>query len=64
VYDADLVRRLCERITLETDPEKVQELVAVLQAAVKGDDQEIRLRRDFLSGKYAGNLGPSSVSNP
>ena len=52
VYDTDLVWQLCREITGEKDPERVEELLSLLRAVVKEDQEEIRVRMKFLAKKY------------
>jgi len=48
VFDDDLVRRLCREIVEEKDPEKVADLLSLLQAVIKDDEEEVRVRALFL----------------
>ena len=54
MYNVALVRQLCVEITGEKDSEKCQQLVALLRAVMKEDQEEIRVRMSFLVKKYAG----------
>jgi len=40
VYNVDLLRQLCRDIANEKDPQKEQDLVSVLQAVIKEDQEE------------------------
>jgi hypothetical protein len=40
----DLVRQLCGEIAAEQDPEKVEDLLSLLHAVVKENQEEVRLR--------------------
>jgi len=53
VYNVALVRQLCANLAAEQDPDKVTELADLLQAVVKENHEEIRLRLAFLVKKYA-----------
>lgn len=53
MYDVGLVRSLCQEIADENDPEKAEELTALLRAVVKDDQEEVRTRMAFLAKKYA-----------
>jgi len=53
VYNVALVRQLCANLAAEQDPDKVTELADLLQAVVKENHEEIRLRLAFLVRKYA-----------
>ena len=59
MYDADLVRRLCGEICAETDLEKTEDLISLLQAVICDDIEEIRLRIAFLRRKYGTALAES-----
>jgi hypothetical protein len=52
MYNVDLVRQLCREISHEEDPTKSAELLSLLQAVIKEDQQEIRIRLAFLARKY------------
>jgi len=53
VYNVALVRQLCANLAAEQDPDRVTELADLLQAVVKENHEEIRLRLAFLVKKYA-----------
>ena len=52
MFDDDLVRRLCREILEEKDPEKTAELLSLLRAVIKDNQDEIRERALFLVRKY------------
>jgi hypothetical protein len=52
VYNADLVRQLCGEIVNEKNPAKSEDLISLLQAVIKDDQDEIRIRMAFLAKKY------------
>jgi hypothetical protein len=52
LFDADLVRNLCKEIVDETDPDKSADLLSLLHAVIKDDQEEVRLRALFLVKKY------------
>ena len=52
MFDADLVRNLCKDIVDETDPDKTADLLSLLHAVIKDDQEEVRLRALFLIRKY------------
>jgi hypothetical protein len=52
VYNLALVRQLCQDIAEEKDPQKLSELADLLQAVIKEDQEEIRLRIGFLAKMY------------
>ena len=54
VYNTELVRKLCWDITeAREDREKEQQLISLLQAIIKDDQEEIRVRMAFITQKYA-----------
>jgi hypothetical protein len=52
VYNINLVRQLCKDIAEEKDPQRTSELADLLQAVIKDDQDEIRLRLGFLAKVY------------
>jgi hypothetical protein len=52
LFDADLVRSLCKEIIDETDPDKTADLLSLLHAVIKDDQEEVRLRALFIVKKY------------
>jgi hypothetical protein len=63
MYNVDLLRQLCRDIVNEKDPQKEQDLVSVLQAVMKEDQEEIRVRMAFLAKKYANVFGDSKAAD-
>jgi hypothetical protein len=63
VYNPDFVRKLCGDISNEKDAGRVQDLVSLLQAVVKEDQEEIRIRMAFLAKKYANALRDSRAAD-
>ena len=51
MFDADLVRNLCKEIVDETDPDKSADLLFLLGAVIR-EQEEVRLRALFLVRKY------------
>ena len=49
MFNPELVRALSEKLASETDPQKLQEINALLQAVIKEDMEEVRLRLGFLA---------------
>ena len=52
MFDVQLVRTLCQEITEEKDLQEL-ELLHLLQAVIKDDQEEVRLRMSSLTRKYA-----------
>jgi hypothetical protein len=63
VYNVDLLRQLCRDIANEKDPEKEQDLVSVLRAVIREDQEEIRVRMAFLAKKYAEAVSGSKAAD-
>jgi hypothetical protein len=59
MYNAELVRALCHDISVEKDALKAQELVSLLQAVLKDDHEETRVRMAFIAKIYPPDIrGP------
>jgi len=63
VYNVALVRQLCANIAAEQDPDRVTELADLLQAVVKENHEEIRVRLAFLVKKYADLIEPGKAAD-
>jgi hypothetical protein len=63
MYNSDLVRKLCGDIVKEKDPGRSQDLISLLQAVIKEDQEEIRIRMVFLAKKYANALSDSRAAD-
>jgi hypothetical protein len=63
VYDIKLIRRLCAEIRVEQDPERVNDLIALLQAVIKDDQEEVRTRLAFLTSKYAAVISDAKAAD-
>jgi hypothetical protein len=61
MYNPSLVRQLCTDILSEEEPDKVEELICLLQAIIRGD-QEVRTRMSFLVKKYANVISDSKAA--
>jgi hypothetical protein len=53
MYNVDLVRNLCKTRTREKDARKSSELLALLRAVMREDQEEIRVRMAFLAKNYS-----------
>jgi hypothetical protein len=60
VYDMKLVRKLCERVCVEQDTGKIQDLLGLLVAVMRENDEEVWLRMTFLETKYALSFNKSA----
>ena len=52
MYNAELVRELCCKISVEKDAAKELELIELLQVVLKEDQEEIRVRMALLAKIY------------
>jgi hypothetical protein len=62
LHNTDIVRKLCGDVLSEKDPHKAEELISLLQAVIRDDQEEIRLRMAFLAKKYADAISKASDS--
>jgi cytochrome c-type biogenesis protein CcmH/NrfG len=53
MYNVDLVRNLCKTITREKNTQKSAELLALLRAVMREDQEETRVRMVFLAKNYS-----------
>jgi len=60
VYDTDFLRALCGDIAHEKDPKKTEQLLELLHAVVRDDQEEVRTRIKFLARRYSNFLTSES----
>ena len=64
MYNVELVRQICRDINNAKDnPEKQEELLSLLQAVIREDQEEIRVRLAFLTKKYASVISESNAAD-
>ena len=63
MYDIGLIRRLCAEIRAEQNSERADDLIALLQAVIKDDQEEVRIRLAFLASKYAGVISDAKAAD-
>jgi hypothetical protein len=63
VYNVAVVRQLCVDIAAEQDSLRVQELLDLLHAVLKEDQEEIRMRMVLLARKYADVIAESKAAD-
>ncbi|HKB98901.1 MAG TPA: hypothetical protein VKD23_08955 [Terriglobales bacterium] len=63
MYNVDLLRQICRDIASEKDPQREEDLISVLQAVIKEDQEEIRVRMAFLAKKYASAVSDSKAAD-
>lgn len=61
VYDEEMIRRLCAEAANETDPEKSEELIALLRAVLRDNVEEVKLRASYLARRQAATSGPMAA---
>ena len=62
MYNVALVRQRCVDILDEKDPIRVGELFDFMQAVIREDQEEIRVRMAFLAKKYANVIGQAEAA--
>jgi hypothetical protein len=63
LYNAALVRQLCADILAEKGPIRVEKLIDLMQAVIREDQEEIRIRMAFLAKKYADVVAKSKAAD-
>jgi hypothetical protein len=63
LYNSALVRQLCADILAERDPIRVDELITLMQAVIREDQEEIRVRMGFLAKKHADVIAESKATD-
>jgi hypothetical protein len=53
VYDVEMIRSLCAEAANEQDPERSEELIALLQAVLRENVEEIKLKASYLAKRHA-----------
>lgn len=49
VYDVEFIRSLCAKAAKEEDPERSEELIVLLQAVLRENVEEIKLKASYLA---------------
>jgi len=63
MFNPELVRVLCEKLASETDPQKLREMNLLLQAVIKEDMEEVRLRLAVLAKKWGITFDPDDYGD-
>ena len=64
MYDAEVMCLICRDINnAKGDPQKEQELISLLQAVIKQDQEEMRIRMAFLAKKYAAVISDAKATD-
>ena len=53
MYNTDLLCDVCRELAVEDDPDKLDQLICLLRAVVKDNQEEIEIRVRFLTRQYA-----------
>lgn len=53
MHNTALIREICGSINQETDTQKIDELLLLLNSVILNDLEEARVRMEFLRSKYA-----------
>jgi hypothetical protein len=53
VYDTVLLRDVCHQLAVEEDPDRIDQLICLLRAVVKDNQEEVKIRMAFLARQYA-----------
>jgi hypothetical protein len=52
VYDVNFARKLCQRISVEQESEKVRDMLGLLVAVAHENEEKVWLHMTFLEHKY------------
>jgi len=63
MFNPELVRVLCEKLASENDPQKLREMNLLLQAVIKEDMEEGRLRLAFLARTWGITFDPDDYGD-
>jgi hypothetical protein len=64
LYNVELVRQLCQDINnAKGDSEKEEDLLFLLQAVIKENQEEVKIRMAFLRRKYASVISESKAAD-
>ena len=64
MYNVELVRLICRDIHNATDdPQKEQELLSLLRAVIREDQEEMRVRMAFLAKQYADVISDAKAAD-
>jgi hypothetical protein len=64
VYNVELVRQICRDINnAKDDPQKEKELLSLLHAVIKEDQEEVRIRMAFIARKYASAISDAKAAD-
>lgn len=63
MFNPAIIRRICQQLVAEDDPQRTRELLSLLKAVVRDDQEEVRLRLHFLAKHYKAFLEDEETEN-
>ena len=64
MYNVELVRRICCDINnAKDDAQREQELLSLLRAVIREDQEEVRVRMAFLAKQYADVISDANAAD-
>ena len=63
VYNVALVQKLCADIAAEKDPQKAEDLLSLLQAVIRENQEEVRDRMAFIAKNYADVISETKAAD-
>lgn len=51
--DPILLRKICQELSIENDPGRLQDLLSLLRAAIEDDQTELKSKALYLGSRYA-----------
>lgn len=63
VFNPAIIRRICQQLATENDPHRAQELLSLLEAIVRDDQEEVSLRLHFLAKHYKSLVADEETMN-
>ncbi len=58
-----LIRQICGRISRETDEQKVEQLLLLLNAVILNDLEEVHIRREYIRLRYEITFRKTTADN-
>jgi hypothetical protein len=63
VHNTALIRQICGRINRETDQQKIDELLLLLNSVILNDLEDARVRMEYIRRKYAIAFGEATAGD-
>lgn len=61
MHNTALIRQICGRINRETDQQKIDELLLLLNSVILNDLEDARVRIEYIRRKYAIAFGEATA---